>query len=99
MQAGDSLAACSTRLWNWNLDARLRAIPGSVDPGDWYYYYVRMEENEMNKALKKLVVELDPQIHRELRIMALQEGRNLRSLLMDCFRCYKEHINRTAVQE
>lgn len=53
----------------------------------------------MNKALKKLVVELDPQIHRELRIMALQEGRNLRSLLMDCFRCYKEHINRTAVQE
>ena len=99
MQASDSLALDQTRLWYRHLGAGLREVPRSLDPGDWNYYHSGMEENEMNQSLKKLVVELDPQVHRELRIQALQEGRNLRSLLTDCFKCYKEQLERAlAVQ-
>ena len=100
MQASDSLALDQTRLWGWDLGSGLREVPRSLDPGNWNHYHSGMEENEMNQALKKLVVELDPQVHRELRIQALQEGRNLRSLLTDCFRCYKEQLNHAfTVQE
>ena len=47
-----------------------------------------MDKAAMNVNLKRLVVELDPQIHKEIKLQAVREGRSYRELITDCFKCY-----------
>ena len=42
----------------------------------------------MNVPIKRLVVELDPQVHKEIKLQAVREGRSYRELITDCFNCY-----------
>ena len=43
----------------------------------------------MNVPIKRLVVELDPRVHREIKLQAVREGRSYRELITDCFNCYR----------
>lgn len=43
----------------------------------------------MNVNLKRLVVELDPQVHKEIKLQAVREGKSYRELITDCFKCYR----------
>jgi predicted HicB family RNase H-like nuclease len=47
-----------------------------------------MDKAAMNVNIKRLVVELDPQIHKEIKLQAVREGKSYRELITDCFNYY-----------